>query len=94
MAGAGICALRTGRMAAIWARQGVITPQLWSEKPVPSNCLIFLTRAAAMVASPGFDLEVSDKRDSIKINLEQSSPPDAPDVQYERNRVTVMVHSK
>lgn len=31
---------------------------------------------------------------SIKINLEQSSPPDAPGVQYERNRVTVIVHSK
>jgi endonuclease G len=31
---------------------------------------------------------------SLKINLEQSSPPDSPGIQYERNRVTLIVHTK
>ncbi len=31
---------------------------------------------------------------SLKINLEQSSPPDSPGIQYERNRVTLIVRTK
>jgi endonuclease G len=30
----------------------------------------------------------------MKVTLSQSSPPDSPAISYERNRVTVIVHSR
>ncbi|MEY4060280.1 MAG: hypothetical protein RL551_1538, partial [Pseudomonadota bacterium] len=35
-----------------------------------------------------------EAKTQMRVMLSQSSPPDSPNVSYERNRVAVVVHSK